>query len=279
MYRAKENGRNQYNLFTASMNDQVQRRLVLERDMRRALAEREFFLCYQAKVDGRTGLPVGMEALVRWERAGEVVSPMEFIPLAEKTGLITQLGEQVVDMALTECADLLKRTDCLRLSINLSPRQFQQPELVDMLKERLKTHAIKPECLDVEITESTLLTNVEETILKLERINRMGVSVSVDDFGTGYSSLAYIKRLPVQTLKIDRSFVTGLGRDEGDEPIIRTITQLARNFNMTVVAEGVETEEQLAILRKYECDHIQGYYYSKPIRIAEFSDYLNKAFR
>lgn len=275
MYRAKEQGRNQYNLFTASMTAVAQRRLELERDLRHALVAREFFLCYQPKVSVKTGRVEGMEALVRWKKGDEVVSPLEFIHLAEKTGLISQLGQLVMDTALLECADILAAQE-LQLSVNLSPLQFQEPALVDILKATLEKHGVIPKRLEVEITETTLVDDAEDAIAKLESINQMGVSISMDDFGTGYSSLAYIKKLPVQTLKIDQSFVRGLGSDQGDESIIKTIIQLARNFEMTVVAEGVETKEQLEILRDFDCDLIQGYYYSKPVRIREFKEYVSK---
>lgn len=277
MYRAKEQGRNQYNLFTASMNETIQRRLLLERDMRRALADKEFFLCYQPKVDTFTGKTIGMEALVRWNRHGEIIGPMEFIPIAEKTGLIQPLGELVLDTALSECADLLKCTDCLRLSVNISARQFQQPDMITMLKDMLDKHDVAPGCLDIELTESTLLSDVEDAILKLECLRRMGSTISVDDFGIGYSSLSYIKRLPVQTLKINRSFIVGLGKDQGDESIIRTIVHLARNFEMNVVAEGVETQEQFDISKELGCDQIQGYFFSRPVPILEFTEYLKNS--
>ncbi len=275
MYRAKEQGRNQYNLFTASMTAQALRRLELERDLRHALIAREFFVCYQPKVSVKTGRVVGMEALVRWRKGDEIVSPMEFIPLAEKTGLISQLGQLVMETALEQCADILAAQE-LQLSVNLSPRQFQEPALVDMLQESLIKYGVIPKRLDVEITETSLVDDVDDAILKLECINKMGISISIDDFGTGYSSLSYVKKLPVHTLKIDQSFVRGLGSDQGDESIIKTIIQLARNFEMTVVAEGVETKEQLEILRSFDCDIIQGYYYSKPVEIREFRDYVSK---
>lgn len=274
MYRAKDMGRNQFNLFTTTLNDEVQRRLTLERDMRRALEEKEFFLLYQPKVNVLTGRTEGMEALVRWDRNGEVISPMEFIPIAERTGLIHQLGNEILNMALAECADLLREHKTLRVSVNLSPRQFLQADLVDQLETSLTLHQVKPQWLDVEITESTLLTDIDDTIRKLECISRMGVTVSVDDFGTGYSSLSYVKRLPVDTLKVDRSFIVGLGTDQGDESILKTIIQLARNFGMQVVAEGVETEDQLYLLRSFECDVVQGYLYSKPVPLDEFKTFL-----
>lgn len=275
MYRAKEQGRNQYNLFNASMTAYAQRRLELERDLRHALVEREFFLCYQPKVSVATGRVEGMEALVRWKKGDEIISPMEFIPLAEKTGLISQLGQLVMDTALAQCADILAAQN-LVLSVNLSPRQFQDAGLVNALESTLERHGVIPKRLDVEITETSLVDDVEDAILKLECIHRMGISISVDDFGTGYSSLSYIKKLPVQTLKIDKSFVDGLGMDVGDESIIKTIIQLARNFDMTVVAEGVETEQQLDILSRLNCDLIQGYYFSKPLEMNEFREYVAK---
>jgi diguanylate cyclase (GGDEF)-like protein/PAS domain S-box-containing protein len=276
MYRAKEHGRNQYNMFTSTMNAVVQRRIELERDMRIGLAENHFFLLYQPKVDIRTGRTVGMEALVRWRRGDEIVSPNEFIPLAEKTGLIRQLGEQVAAMGLTECAPLLKQAQCLRLSLNLSPREFQQSDLLERLAAQMETHGIEPHCLEIEVTETAMLTDAEEAIDKLKRLAATGVTISMDDFGTGYSSLSYVKRLPVHTLKVDRSFVTGLGTDESDESIIKTIIQLARNFDMTVLAEGVETREQLAILAALGCDQVQGYYFSKPVGIDELQEFIRK---
>lgn len=277
MYQAKELGRNRYRLFRVEMNERASRRLTLENSLRKALSNEEFFLVYQPKVNILSGRVAGMEALVRWERQGEVVSPMEFIPLAEETGLIIPLGRQVLDMACLQAPEMFRLgQEDMRVAVNLSPRQFAQPDIVDMVTEILSRRKIAPERLDLEITETAIAGDIENSVKKLHTLHDMGIHISVDDFGTGYSSLAYLKRFPISTIKIDRSFITGLGTANGDENIVRAIIQLARNFGMTVVAEGVETKDQLALLKYYGCDQVQGYFYSRPLPLEDFLAFLHE---
>jgi diguanylate cyclase (GGDEF)-like protein/PAS domain S-box-containing protein len=272
MYQAKEQGRNRYRLFTAQMNERAQTRLALEKDIRKGLAEQEFFLHYQPRLDIAGDTVLGMEALARWQRNGETVSPAEFIPVCEETGLILPLGEQLLDLACSQVRECLAGD--MRVSVNFSARQFQRADLVPQVERTLARHRMPPTALEMEITESVLLADLADTTRKLHELHDMGVRIAIDDFGTGYSSLAYLKHFPIDVLKIDRSFVIGLARNQGDTGIIRTITQLAANFHMRVVAEGVETAEQLDVLRGMHCHEIQGYYFSRPLPLEELRAFL-----
>ncbi len=277
MYQAKEQGRNQYHLFTNELNMRARRRLDLEGDLRRAIAGGDLFLVYQPKVDVQTLRVRGMEALVRWRRGDEVVPPDEFISLAEETGLIIPLGLYVLNLACKQCRGLLQDADQgVRVSVNLSARQFRMEDLYGTVERVLKENGLPAERLELEITESVLAGDLEETVARIARLRGMGLSVSVDDFGTGYSSLAYLKHFPISTLKVDRAFVMGLGKDEGDENIVKTVIQLAQNFGLTVVAEGVEDAGQFKLLKELGCDQIQGYLFSKPLEYEELVEFLKK---
>ncbi len=277
MYQAKELGRNRFRLYRAEMNDQASRRLSLESSLRKALTQDELFMVYQPKVDILHGAVTGFEALVRWERGGEIISPMEFIPLAEETGIILPLGRQVLDMTCREAPAFFEAgAEGMRASVNLSPRQFVQPDLVDMIARILETRGVPPERLDLEITETAIAADLDGAVYKLDRLRDMGAQISLDDFGTGYSSLSYLKRFPINTVKIDRSFIMGLGAGKKDETIVRAIIQLAKNFGISVVAEGVETKDQLALLKYFGCDQVQGYYHSPPLRGDAFLAFLRE---
>ncbi len=278
MYRAKDSGRNAYRMFTEEMNSQVTRRLTLEGELRRALVRGEFMVYYQPRVHLGTGAVVGMEALVRWQRPdGEVVSPAEFIPLAEETGIIVPLGEYVLMEACARTQELARAGHAgLKVSVNLSPRQFSQQGLTDIVRETLQFTGLGAACLELEITETTLATDIEDAAAKLARLSRLGIGLAIDDFGTGYSSLYYLKLLPLDTLKVDRSFVRDLPDDPDDAHLVATILNLARNLNLNVVAEGVETEAQAEFLRGLHCQEMQGYLVARPMPFDEFRRFLEE---
>jgi len=267
MYQAKAAGRNTQRFFDPDMQAAVSNRSALEADLRRGLQEKELVLYYQPVVDGKGRLQ-GAEALVRWRhpRRG-MVSPAEFIPLAEQTGLILPLGLWVMQAA---CAQLVawSRSSLTRqffLSVNVSVRQFRQPDFVEQVLGALDATGANPERLKLELTESLLLADVEDIIARMEHLRRYGVGFSLDDFGTGYSSLSYLKRLPLDQLKIDQSFVRDLQTDPNDAAIVRTILALADSLDLGVVAEGVETTGQLEFLQRYGCKAFQGYLFGRPM--------------
>lgn len=268
MYQAKEAGRNQYCFFDAQMNASSNRRLELEHALRDALQRQEFFLLYQPKVDMNSGKMSGVEALVRWEhRVHGVISPDEFISIAEDTGLIIPLGEWVMKTACAQARQWLAEHPGhpLRLSVNLSMRQFQSDELHFMVQSALEESELPAELLELEITESMLISDINKTVSVLTGMRKLGLSISIDDFGTGYSSLSNLKRLPIQHLKIDRSFVRDIAHDEDDAAIISAIISLGNSLDLNIVAEGVENEHQLNHLRDLACDEYQGYYFSRPV--------------
>jgi len=277
MYQAKAAGRNDYRLFTPQMNENVTRRLALEGRLRKAVEHGELAPFLQPKVRLGDGRVNGMEALARWPQGdGTLVSPAEFIPLAEETGLILPLGEAILEKACLAARRLTKAGHPdLVLAVNLSPKQFRQADLVARILAILKRTGLSPERLELEITESTLMTDIEKTVGKLRELAGYGIGLAVDDFGTGYSSLFYLKHFPLRSLKIDQSFVRDLNRDENDANIVRTIIALAHNFNLEVVAEGVENPEQLAFLRNHHCHTAQGFLFSRPLAEPEFLRYLD----
>ncbi len=266
MYRAKELGRNNYQFFTQEMNVEASKRLTLETHLRRALERDEFLLHYQPQVDLESGAVVGVEALIRWQnRELGMVSPADFVPLAEETGLIVPIGEWVLRSACRQNkawqdAGLPK----LRISVNLSARQFRERNLIETVRRVLRETGLAPEFLELELTES-LLQHVDTAEVVLKELHALGVHISVDDFGTGYSSLNYLKRFPIDNLKIDRSFVRDVINDPDDAAITDAIITMAHTLGIHVVAEGVETREQLAFLHQHRCDLMQGYYFSKPL--------------
>ncbi|MFZ5467764.1 MAG: EAL domain-containing protein [Pseudomonadota bacterium] len=267
MYQAKMAGRNTYRFYTEELTRKAQQRLSLETRLRQALETDELTVFYQPQIDLASGRMVGMEALARWRHPDEgLISPAQFIPLAEESGLIVPLGEQVLRKAMTQARSWhLGGHAGLRMAVNLSSRQFQQPDLSGQLLALLEETGLDPGCLELEITESMLLEQGPGALRTLERIRSLGISLSIDDFGTGYSSLSYLKRLPVHKLKIDQSFVRGIPDDPRDMEIAATIIAMARNLRLEVLAEGVETEAQLAYLRSRGCDMAQGYYFSPPV--------------
>ncbi|MBF0421361.1 MAG: EAL domain-containing protein [Magnetococcales bacterium] len=274
--RAKIVGRDTCTFYKATMGEQADRRLKLERNMRLGLEREEFVLYYQPKVSLTSGKVVGMEALVRWQPPkGGMVSPGEFIPVAEETGLILPLGEWILKTACEQ--NRIWRDaghDRLRMAVNLSVRQFRQRDLFDRVRMILEQTGLPPQLLELEITESMVMDNVESVIVALTRLRSLGLFIAVDDFGTGYSSLSYLKRFPIQTLKIDQTFVRDLTFDSDDATIINAIIAMAKSLKLTVVAEGVETADQLKFLRLEGCDEMQGYFFSKPLSADEFTALL-----
>ena len=278
MYRAKDTGRGRFVFFTKEMNDEITKRHEIEADLRRAVLDEEFVIHYQPKINLEDGSVVGMEALVRWEHPEKgLIPPFEFIPIAEETGIINPLGEWVLK---TACVQTKKWRDIgfsqLKVAVNLSIRQFQDPNLMNMVKSILDQSGLSPDGLELEITESHLMEDVDKVKKIIQEFSDIGLSVSVDDFGTGYSSLSYLKHLSLESLKIDRSFVRDLHENRDDQLIVSAIISLAKNLKLSVVAEGVEHEAQLDFLKKKGCDMVQGYYFSKPVPADRFYHFLCK---
>jgi len=276
MSRAKEQGKRRYHLFTPAMNERAVRRLSLEGDLHRALAAGNITAHYQPRVDLNTGLITGMEALARWTRAdGSQEHPAEFIPLAEATGLIVPLGEHMLRLA---CAKTRALCDAgyadLHVAVNLSVHQFRHANLVGMVTDVLAETGLPPHLLELEITESTIVTDADHAIRKLNQLSEMGIALSVDDFGTGYSSLYQLKNLPLTSLKIDRSFIRDIPDDPNDAAIAATIITMADRLGLRVVAEGVETPEQLNFLLLEGCHEVQGFLFSRPLPPDEFTALL-----
>ena len=277
MYRAKEAGRNNAHFYKAEMNALAMHRLRLESDLRNALQAEEFVLHYQPQLDLATGRIVGFEALVRWQQARPgLTQPLDFIGVAEEIGLIVPLGDWVLE---TACAQAVawQRSGCpdLKMAVNLSARQFAQKDLVAKIAAVLQHSGLDPSLLEIEITESLMMADVEQAVTTLAALKRLGVHVSVDDFGTGYSSLAYLKRFPIDVLKIDRSFVRDIGNDASDAAIVAAIISLAHSLGLSVVAEGVEEQDQLIYLARCGCDTIQGYMVSPPMRAEALEHFLH----
>lgn len=276
MYRAKEQGGNNYQLCSPAMNQHATKRLALENNLRHALERQEFLLHYQPKVDLATGQIVGAEALVRW-KSPEVgmVSPAEFIPLAEETGLIVPIGEWILRTACAQNKAWQQRgLSPVRMGVNLSVRQLQRQNLIGTIAHALNETGLDPNYLELELTESIIMKSNESTMAELRELHLGGIEISIDDFGTGYSSLSYLKRLPIDTLKIDKSFVQDVATDPDDAAIVAAIITMAHTLKLKVVAEAVETVEQLEFLRSLKCDRMQGYLFSKPLPAEEITRLL-----
>jgi diguanylate cyclase (GGDEF)-like protein/PAS domain S-box-containing protein len=273
MYHAKSAGRGRYELFSAEMMRRAHQKLELESAMRKALAGGQFVMHYEPQVCLRTGALLGAEALIRWKHPERgMISPMDFIPVAEETGQIIAIGQWTLRTACAEARKMQVRLGHpLAISVNLSPRQFVQPDLAEVVESACRDGGLDPQFLVLEITEGTLLKRSEQIIMTLERLRTLGVRVAVDDFGTGYSSLAYITRFPVDLLKIDRSFVRDIIDDPADAAIVNAIIAMAHSLGIAVVAEGVETNDQLAFLRERSCDAAQGWYFGKGMPAASFT--------
>ena len=267
MYHAKANGRNTYQFFAANMNDETKQFFGIEQKLRHAIEQNQFFLHFQPQIDHRLQAVCGLEALVRWQDPEHgLVFPGDFIPVAEETGLILQLGEWVLREACRQNGIWQAQGyPALPVSVNLSPRQFRQKDLVETIRGILEETGQSPELLELEITETMLMHDADETLSKLRQLAEMGIRLAIDDFGTGYSSLAYLKRFPVHKLKIDQGFIHDLDHDRDDAVIVSTIIVLAHSLGLDVIAEGVENEGQLSKLINYGCNKFQGYHFSRPL--------------
>jgi diguanylate cyclase (GGDEF)-like protein/PAS domain S-box-containing protein len=281
MRHTKSEGKNNYHFYSSAMHSSILELLTLENELHKALERNELVLYYQPQVNAATRMVTGMEALIRWRHPDKgLIPPMRFIPLAETSGLIIPIGEFVIR---TACKQIKTWQESgykqMKIALNVSGRQFDQQNLIEIIQEALLSTMISPRCLEVEITESTIMRNPEKTILILNELKVMGIRISIDDFGTGYSSLSYLKRLPVlDFLKIDRSFVMGLASDPRDQAIVRAIIAMAHSLKLKTIAEGVETEEQLSFLLEHGCDEIQGYLFSRPLPAEEIPGILAKGY-
>jgi diguanylate cyclase (GGDEF)-like protein len=279
LYRAKDSGRNTAQMYHNTMQKAASERLRMETDLRLALSRGEFRVHYQPQVDARDNRIVGAEALVRWNHPElGAQSPTEFIKVLEDSGLILEVGSWIVDEACKSFRQLILKglVDPLDFSlcVNISPRQFRQNDFVERIENSLASYGLPCSLLKLEITEGIVIQNLEDTINKMRRLKKLGVSFAMDDFGTGYSSLTYLKRLPVDTLKIDQSFIRDATTDPNDAEIIRAIVAMARSLELKVIAEGVETPEQLQFLQGLDCHFYQGYLHSPPLPVEEFQKLL-----
>ncbi|UZE09817.1 EAL domain-containing protein [Pseudomonas sp. B21-053] len=273
MYRAKELGRNSYQFYTSEMNNKVQGKLAMQDGLRNALNHNEFLLLYQPQVDLQSGQIIGVEALIRWQHPElGMVSPIKFIPQAEETGLIVPIGDWVIHAACRQ-NKAWQNAGCppITMSVNISARQFIERNLIDRVRHALQETGLDPKYLELELTESLIMQDLQQAISKMKELQSMGISLSIDDFGTGYSSLAALKSFPIARLKIDQSFVRDLPDNENDKAIATAVISLGHKLNLKVIAEGVETEEQQTFLRENGCDEIQGHFFSRAVSAEDIS--------
>jgi predicted signal transduction protein with EAL and GGDEF domain len=279
MYQAKEQDAG-YRVFDPNMYEQVLRRLNLENNLRRAIEAEEFVVHYQPMVDLRSGEVRRLEALVRWEHPEQgLLSPSQFVAVAEVVGLVVPIGKWVLEQACCEVQEWQRKhphIPPLVMCVNLSAKQLQHPGVVQIVKETLEETGLEPRCLSLDITESVYIEALRDHTTALDELKRMGVHISIDGFGTGYSSLSYLKRLPADTLKIDKSFVKGMGDDAKDRAIVQMVIDLVHTLDMEVVAEGVESEEQAKQLKAMGCDLGQGFHFAKPLSTEALSEFLRE---
>lgn len=278
MYQSKKNERNSFKIFSEEINKQAIDRLALESELHKAIEKQEFILHYQPKIELETKRVYGAEALIRWVKPdGKLMPPDQFVPLAEDTGLVVPMDMWALEEACRQTVKWRKQ-GCpeTQMAVNLSARHFKNYQLPKTVSEILERTGLSPGCLDLEITETSLMHNLEKAVDILMELNKMGVGISLDDFGTGYSSLYYLRKLPIQTLKIDRNFVWGIESEDSDgAAVVRSILSLAQNLNLKVVAEGVETWSQVEFLKKYGCKLAQGFLFSKPLSKENFTQLIN----
>ena len=278
LVRAKEMGRDHYAFFTERMGNDIRARLAMQQQLRGAIGRNEFEVHYQPQMCLRTGAMLGAEALLRWDNPvlGKV-PPNLFIALAEEYGLITAIGEWVLDSV---CAQIrawqTAGLGSIKVAVNLSGKQFAQDRTVPFVEATLRKYGLDPACLGIEITESTVMGDPDKAVAALSCLKDIGVSISLDDFGTGYSSLGYLKRFPIDVLKIDKSFVDDVTTSSSDAAIALSVISLAHNLHMRVIAEGVETREQVDFLTRHGCDEMQGYYFSRPLAVGAFTALLRE---
>jgi len=267
MYHAKDQGKNNFQFFTEELNQRLTQRVDLEKSLRKAIKNGNFELYYQPQIPTNKDSIFGLEALIRWIHPEKgIISPADFIPIAEETGLIIPLGEWILKTACQQLQQWRNQgLENLKVSVNLSAIQFNDKDLLKQIKTALTESSLPPQYLVCELTESMMMENIEAHIQVLESIKKLGIQISIDDFGTGYSSLSYLKRFPIDELKIDKSFVDDIEFSHDDKNIVRSIITLGHNLGLEIVAEGVETEAQLNFLQENNCNYIQGYYFSKPL--------------
>lgn len=271
MYEAKRQGRNSFVFYREELSERIRQRLELQHDFLRALQQQEFMLHYQPLVDLQSGKIVGAEALVRWmDPQKGLRNPAEFIPFAEESGVILPLGEWVLKTACRQAKYWADQGHPIYVAVNLSTRQFQDPDLFLKISNALSDTGLPPAKLELEITESASMQNPEASIQVMEKLKSIGIKIAIDDFGTGYSSLAYLKRIPADIIKIDKSFVSGIHNDSGDLAIVRTVLALGNSLEKRCLAEGIETSEQFEMLNRLGCHFGQGYWMSKPVHAMEF---------
>jgi diguanylate cyclase (GGDEF)-like protein len=277
MYRAKWDGKNRYVVFETGMQDLVQHRMELEMDLRDALSNQEFFLAYQPTFDLSDMRPNGVEALIRWRHPVRgIVQPNDFIPLLEETGLIVDIGRWVLREACAQGAAWRAAGYPIGMAVNVSGRQLDTDQLVADIEDALSFSRLDPGALTIEITETTLMRNIEDTALRLAAVKRLGVRIAIDDFGTGYSSLAHLQRFPVDALKIDRSFISGLRNNVEGETLIHSLVQLGKALSIETFAEGIEQQHELSLLRDEDCDSGQGFLFARPLDVAATEAFLQK---
>lgn len=276
MYKAKENGKNRYEFFNESILNSVHRRFEIEKALRKAIGEGEIYLNFQPKVSLINDKIDGFEILVRWNsKELGFVPPNQFIPIAESSGMIIDIGKFIIEKSLKKCKELsLLTKERFHFAINISDVQLRDDNFVDYICKKLNEYDISPEYIEFEITESVIMKSVSKNIDTISKLKKLGITIALDDFGTGYSSLNYLRRLPIDVLKIDKSFIDGIGLDKKSDNIAKSIVELSHNLNLKVVAEGVENKEQFNYLNHINCDIIQGYYFSKPTEFDEIKDML-----
>ena len=275
MYRAKWDGKHRYAVFETDMQDALQNRVELEMDLREALDKDEFFLAYQPTIDLSDMSPTGVEALVRWRHPKRgVLQPDEFIPLLEETGLIVEVGKWVLDQACAQGAAWRAAGYPIRMAVNVSGRQLDSDRLLDDIEGALSGSGLDPDALTIEVTETMLMRNVEETADRLTALKQLGVRIAIDDFGTGYSSLAHLQRFPVDSLKIDRSFISGLSSNQEGATLIHSLVQLGKALSIETFAEGIEQQHELSLLRDEDCDSGQGFLLARPLDVAATEEFL-----
>ncbi|MFC3680524.1 EAL domain-containing protein [Bacterioplanoides pacificum] len=280
MYRAKELGRNNYQFFSEDMNHSILEHLALEKELKEAIQREQFTLMFQPKISLFDYHITGVETLIRWQHPDKgLIPPDSFIPVAEETGQILEIGDWVLEQSCRQISSLIRDgvlSASTKVAVNLSAKQFTDPDLADRIRNVIDISQIPPQCLELEITESTLMDDVETAIHIMQEVKKTGVSIAIDDFGTGYSSLAYIKRFPIDVLKVDRSFVMDIPQDQNDMAITAAVIAMAHKLSLEVVAEGVETEEQLHFLRRNNCDEGQGYLFSRPLSLGQLHQFLRE---
>ncbi|QKJ66184.1 bifunctional diguanylate cyclase/phosphodiesterase [Deefgea piscis] len=273
--QAQQQGGNALRYYDQEMNARAIERLALEADLRYAIERNQLQLYFQPQAHIHSLQIIGVECLIRWHHLGKLVSPIEFIPLAEESGLIIPMGEWILRTACQQAKAWQDAGTPLIVAINISVRQFQHPHFLSLVRQVLQTTAVDPAWIELEITESVVMQDADHTIELLQQLRDLGVMLSIDDFGTGYSSLSYLRRFPINKLKIDQSFVGNLVSGNQDAAIVDAIVRLGHNLGLTVIAEGVETEAHLAVLAQLHCDEIQGYYFSRPLPLAELTRFLS----